>query len=136
PGAPAPPSASPQAADTTAPAAAPLTINSGAASTNATVVTLALAATDAVGVTGYYLSTSSTPPAASAAGWTTVTPNTSYVGSPSYTLASGDGSNTVCAYSKDAATSGSPTSSSAILQDQTPPTHATRTPTAPRAQTI
>src|SRR5206468_13099636 len=64
-------SAVPQAPDTTAPAGS-LTINAGAAYTSATSATLALAATDTVGLTGYYLATSATPPAASASGSTTV----------------------------------------------------------------
>src|SRR5205814_10070157 len=64
-------STAPQAPDTTAPAGS-LTINAGGAYTASTTVTLALAATDTVGVTGYYLATSATPPAASAVGWTTV----------------------------------------------------------------
>src|SRR5206468_3893444 len=64
-------SAVPQAPDTTAPAGS-LTINAGATYTSATSVTLALAATDTVGLTGYYLATSATPPAASASGSTTV----------------------------------------------------------------
>src|SRR5207253_3930808 len=50
-------SADPCAPDPTAPAGS-LTINAGGAYTASTSVTLALAATDTVGVTGYYLATS------------------------------------------------------------------------------
>src|SRR5207248_8718818 len=50
-----------------------LGINSGAAYSGTTAVTLNLAASDAVGVTGYYLSGSATAPLATASGWTAVT---------------------------------------------------------------
>ena len=55
-----------------------ISINSGATYTKSTTVTLKLSATDDVGVTGYYLSTSSTVPSATATGWTAVTSFTSY----------------------------------------------------------
>src|SRR5207247_5313220 len=93
-------SAVPQAPDTTAPAGS-LTINAGATYTSATSVTLALAATDTVGVTAYYLSTSATTPAASAAGWTTVTSSTSYTGTLGYALSAGDGTKTLYTWYKD-----------------------------------
>src|SRR5438046_1821355 len=51
--------------------------------------------TDTVGVTGYYVSTSATPPAASAVGWTTVTSTTSYTGTLGYALGAGDGTKTL-----------------------------------------
>src|SRR3972149_10174401 len=65
--------------DTTAPlnTTASNFINSGAASTNLTNVTLSISATDIVGVTGYYLSETSGTPSASAAGWVAVTSVTS-----------------------------------------------------------
>src|SRR5207245_10468202 len=79
-----------------------VTINSGAAATAATAVTLSLSATDAVGVTGYYLSTSATAPAATAAGWVTVPATLSYSGSVGSTLSAGDGTKTVYAWFKEA----------------------------------
>jgi uncharacterized alkaline shock family protein YloU len=90
-------------ADATAPTGS-ISINSGAASTTSTSVTLTLSATDAVGVTGYYVSETSTTPTATASGWTSVTSTTSYSNSSvSFTLSSGDGTKTVYAWFKDAA---------------------------------
>src|SRR5439155_276311 len=110
------------AADTTAPAGS-LTINAGVAYTASTIVTLALAATDAVGVTGYYLATSATQPAASAAGWTTVPSSTSYTGSLSYALSAGDGTKTLYTWYKDAAGNVSTIAAASILLDQTAPSN-------------
>src|SRR5438876_1226743 len=107
-------SAAPQAPDTTAPAGS-LTINAGGAYTASTTVTLALAATDTVGVTGYYVSTSATPPAASAVGWTTVTSSTSYTGTLSYALGAGDGTKTLYTWYKDAAGDGKSTALNSSL---------------------
>src|SRR5262245_64887981 len=77
-------------------------INNNAAYTNLTTVTLALAATDNVGVTGYYVSSSPTSPAASAVGWVTVASSPSYNGTAGYTLRTGDGSTTHHASSRAA----------------------------------
>jgi len=52
-------------------------------------VTLAISATDNVGVTGYYASESSTTPEGSAS-WTSVTSTTSYSANVSFTLSSDD----------------------------------------------
>src|SRR5260221_240038 len=108
--------------DTTAPVGT-LGINSGAAYSGSTVVTLTLSATDAVGVTGYYTSSSATPPLATASGWTAVTATTSYNGTAAYTLATGDGSKTVYAWYKDAAGNVSTTASASITLDQTAPSN-------------
>jgi hypothetical protein len=113
-------SATPQPADTTAPTGS-VTINSNAAYTATTAVTLNLSATDSIGVRGYYLSTSSTPPLATAAGWVTVTSTTSFSTNVSYTLTAGDGTKTVYAWYKDAAGNVSATASDAIVLDQTAP---------------
>ncbi len=65
-------------------------INSGAAETNSTTVAVALAATDNVGVTAYFVSGGigqafpAVEPAANAVGWVAVTPNTSYSASVNY----------------------------------------------------
>ncbi|GEM_PF-1254707 len=66
------PTPTPTPTDTTAPSGS-VSINSGVLYTNSTTVTLTLSATDSTGVTGYYLSDSSTTPSASASGWTSVT---------------------------------------------------------------
>src|SRR2546426_7729584 len=61
----------------TAPAGS-LSINGKAASTRSTAVTVTLSATDMRGVTGYYLSTSSTRPASTTPGWVAVASTPSY----------------------------------------------------------
>ncbi len=120
-------------ADTTPPTGS-LTINSGAAYSPWTPVTLGLTATDNVGVTGYYVSSSATPPAATAAGWVAVTSTTSYSGNVSFPLPSGDGTKTVYAWYEDAAGNVSTRASDSILLDTTPPTNGTLTATAGNAQ--
>jgi len=75
-----------------------------------------------VGVTGYYLSTSSSTPAASVSGWVSVTPATSYSGSPSYTLSSGEGEKKVYVWYKDAVGNVSASASDTITMDTTKPT--------------
>jgi len=66
-------------------------------------VTLAISATDNVGVTGYYASESSTTPEGSAS-WTSVTSTTSYSANVSFTLSSDDNEiKTVYIWFKDSA---------------------------------
>lgn len=91
--------------DVTAPSSTTATnfINSGASSTSSTSVTLAISATDAVGVAAYYVSEVSTTPSTSAAGWMSVTSTTSYSANVSFILSSGDGTKTVYVWFKDAA---------------------------------
>ena len=79
--------------DTIAPANTTLSnfISSGAASTSSATVSLGIAATDAVGVVGYFVAentTGTTPakPAAAAAGWNATTSTTGYNGSVNYTF--------------------------------------------------
>ena len=123
------------AARDTSPPMCTLTINNGAAVTPWTAATLSLSATDNVGVTGYYLATSATPPPATAAGWVAVTATPSYSNSNvPYTLSNGDGSKTVYAWYKDAAGNVSGTASASILLDQTPPSNGTLTATPGNAQ--
>ena len=69
--------------DTTAPVGS-LSINGNAAYTKATAVALTLSATDGVGVTGYYRSSSPAAPSANATGWWAVTSTASYNGSAGY----------------------------------------------------
>ncbi|HBR15330.1 MAG TPA: hypothetical protein DD723_07295 [Candidatus Omnitrophica bacterium] len=115
--------------DTTAPTSS-ININDGAAYTKSTVVTLALSATDNVGVTGYYISTGATAPLASASGWTSVTSTTIYNGSVSYTLSSGDGSKTIYVWSKDAAGNVSTAAMDSITLDTTQPVVSITSPTS------
>ena len=107
-----------------------ITINSGAAYTKSTAVTLNLSATDNIGVTGYYLSTSSTKPSATATGWTSVTSTASYSANVSYTLSSGDGSKTIYAWYKDSAGNVSATASDSITLDTTAPAITITSPTS------
>ena len=79
-------------ADTPSPANTIININSNADNATSTSVTLAISATDNVGVTGYYASESSTTPEGSAS-WTSVTSTTSYSANVSFTLSSVDNEN-------------------------------------------
>ena len=86
--------------DTSAPTGS-ISINGNDTYTKSTNVNLSFSATDNSGVTGYYISTSSSTPSASAAGWTSATSTTSYSANVSYTLSSGDGEKTVYVWYKD-----------------------------------
>ena len=79
--------------DSTAPTVTAFAIPATSASLTVAITTFT--ATDAVGVTGYLVTESSTVPAASAAGWTASAPAT-------YTFAT-EGSKTLYAWAKDAA---------------------------------
>ncbi len=121
-------------ADTTAPMGT-LTINGGAASTNWTAATLGLSATDAVGVTGYYVSSSATVPTAGASGWVAVTSTPSYSNANvPFTLPAGDGTKTAYAWFKDAAGNVSSAAPDTIALDQTAPTNGSLTATAGTGQ--
>jgi Glucodextranase, domain B len=80
------------AIDTTAPVIGVFTLP--ATATSLTVPVSSLTATDNVAVTGYLITTSATPPAASAAGWTASAPTS---------VTAVAGSNTFYAWAKDAA---------------------------------
>ncbi|KXK25427.1 MAG: hypothetical protein UZ01_03358 [Candidatus Brocadia sinica] len=107
-----------------------ISINNGDLYTKSTAVTLALSATDDVGVTGYYLSMDSTVPLASAADWTTVSSTTGFYASVSYNLSAGDGGKTVYAWYKDAAGNVSNTTSDSITLDTTIPLITITSPTS------
>ena len=92
--------------DTTAPSNPSVSINSDAASTTSTAVTLNLSASDDVGVRGYCVSESSTTPSVSDSCWTTVTSTTSYSAAVTFTLSSGgvgDNTKTVYVWFRDSA---------------------------------
>lgn len=129
-------SATTQAAADTTPPTGSFNINSGAGYTTSTSVTLSLSASDAVGVTGYYVSTSSSTPSASASGWTAISSTTNYSSNVSYTLSSGDGTKTLYAWYKDAAGNVSSTYSDSIVLDTTAPTDGTLTATSGNAQIL
>ncbi len=116
--------------DTSAPTGGSVSINSGAAYTTTATVTLALSATDNVGVTGYYVAENSSTPSLSASAWNSVTSTTSYTGSASHTLSSGDGNKTVYVWYKDAAGNISSLASDSITLDTTSPTVTITSPTS------
>ena len=89
--------------DTDAPTNTSISINSGAANTTSTSVTLTLAATDNVGVTGYFKSNTNSTPAHDDAGWSNFSAVTPYSASGiAHTLSAGAGTKTVYAWFKDA----------------------------------
>ncbi|MBF0350205.1 MAG: hypothetical protein HQM11_04200 [SAR324 cluster bacterium] len=88
--------------DTTSPTNPTISINKGSSTTTDLAVTLTLSATDNIGITAYYISTSSTTPSGSSAGWVSTTESTSFSTDVSYLL-SGNGTLTVYAWFKDAA---------------------------------
>jgi len=95
-----------------------VTINSDAQYTNSTSVTLNLAATDAVGVTGYRVANGTD----ASGGTTVVVPSTtSFSASIPWSLAAGDGTKTVAVQYRDAALNWSPNYTDTIILDQTPP---------------
>ena len=115
--------------DTAAPSGS-ISINSGtSAYTKSTSVTLTLSATDSMGVTGYYLSTGSTAPSASASGWTTIDSTISYSGSVSRNLSAGDGLKIIYVWYKDAIGNISEIASDSISFDLTAPSLTITSPT-------
>jgi chitinase len=100
-------------------------INAGAATTNNRTVTLAISATDTVGVVAYRPSESSTNPTAATTGWITVTSTTAYSANVSFTLTSSNGTKTVYVWFKDAAGNVSARVSDTITLDTTAPTNTT-----------
>src|SRR3990172_5315643 len=113
--------------DSTAPSSPSVLINNGDTSTTSTSITLALSATDNVGVTGYCAKETSTTPSASATGWTSVTSTTSYSATVSFTLSSGsvgDNTKTVYVWFRDSAGNVSSSASDLItltISDSTTP---------------
>jgi uncharacterized delta-60 repeat protein len=104
--------------DTTNPSNPTITANNGDSSTTNTVVTLALSATDNVGITAYYASENNSTPASNASGWDSVTSSANYSDNVSFSLAStgsaGTFPRTVYIWFKDAAGNLSGYSSDAI----------------------
>ena len=84
-------------------------------------VTASLSATDSCGVTGYYLSESSSSPSTSSSGWTAITSTTSYTASVSYTFSSFSGSATLYVWFKDASGNRSSRYSATLGEDTSAP---------------
>lgn len=78
-------------------------LGSGATTAWSRSVSVALAATDSVGVVGFYLAESATPPRASSPGWSTVSATKNYSATVTFTLSNGDGRKIVYAWFKDQA---------------------------------
>lgn len=96
-----------------------ITINSNGTYTTAIEVTLNLSATDDIGVTGYYLSGSTTTPTAGQAGWISVGTITPYSANIPYTLTTSDGTKTVYVWYKDGVNNVSAVASDSIILDTT-----------------
>jgi PKD repeat protein len=99
-----------------------ITINNNAVYTTARDVTLNLSATDGIGVTGYYVSSSAATPAATGTSWVSVSPAAGFSRNVSHTLSAGDGTKTVYAFYKNAGGNVSPSASDSIILDTTAPT--------------
>lgn len=107
-----------------------ISINADATYTNSTAVTLNLSATDDTGVTGYYLSTSSSIPSASETGWVSVASTANYSANISYTITREDGSKRIYVWYRDAAGNVSTTASDSIILDRTDPAITITSPTS------
>ena len=104
-------------------------INSGAASTNSTNVTLTLSATDNAGVTGYCAKELSAAPLGNDTCWTSISSVTSYSAGITFTLSSVEGTKTVYVWFKDAAGNISSAANDSIILGSPPsaPTGVTAT---------
>lgn len=94
-------SATPGGGDVTAPVVTVFTVP--ATSTSLTVAITTLTATDAVGVVGWIITESATPPAHNAAGWNAVSSTTSFTSAALTYVCAENGRKTLYAYAKDAA---------------------------------
>ncbi len=115
-------------ADTIAPTGS-ISINNSAY-TNSRLVTLSLYAADNIGVIGYHISASPTPPSAVASSWKSVSSSKNYAEDVSYTLSSGDGRKTIYVWYKDAAGNISASANDSIVLDTTAPTITITSPTS------
>jgi hypothetical protein len=106
--------------DTTAPTNPSISINSGASLATSSSVTLSLSATDDLGVSAYFLSSSSSAPSSTDSGWTSITATASYSASVSYNLTEGKGTNTVYVWFKDTAGNVSLSASDSITYESIP----------------
>lgn len=106
--------------DTTAPVGS-ITIKDGDTRTNSTTVTINLAASDNIGVTGYYISTSKEVSLAIAERWISVPPAVNYSANISYALSDEDGTKTVYVWFRDDSWNISEAVSDDIVLDTTAP---------------
>lgn len=106
--------------DTTAPVGS-IKIKGGDTYTNSTTVTINLAASDNVGVTGYYISMSKEASLAIAERWTSVPSAANYNANISYALSSGDGTKTAYVWFRDDSWDISEAVSDDVVLDTTSP---------------
>ena len=99
-----------------------LTINDGVVATNQTDVTLKLVASDAVGVTAYYVSSQSANPTTSDSNWNSITSVSSFSKQVSETISAVEKSHSLYAWFRDAAGGTSTQASASIIYDSTAPT--------------
>ena len=99
-----------------------ITINNNAVYANSGSMTFNLSATDAVGVTGYYIAQDPTVPTISTPGWVAVTPTTNFSANPVLNIGVTNGVRTMNVWYKDAAGNISTTYSDSIILDTTFPT--------------
>ena len=92
-------------------------INKGAATTNASTVSLAISATKRTGVTGYYISEQSKRPQAGKPGWVAIPSIASYATTTPYPLSKRDGKKNIYVWFKDAFGHVSKVKSGAIVFD-------------------
>ncbi len=117
------------------PPAGSVNANNGASCTNSPTVVLNLSATDNVGVTGYYLSTSSIPPSSHSTGWTSAPSAMQFRDDVLFTFREHDGKNTVYAWYKDDAGNISGGANCSIFVDTTPPEITITYPTSDHSYT-
>lgn len=98
-----------------------ITINSSGTYTTAREVILNLSATDAIGVTGYFVSENADTPYGTQTGWVSIVPSTAYSEDIQYTLTTTDETKTVYVWYKDGAGNISGVVSDAIILDTTFP---------------
>jgi len=107
--------------DTFAPTGS-IKINTDSDYVDSASVTLTFSASDNIGVTGYFLSSSSAKPSIDNVGWTSISSTINYGEDISYTLSGGDESKTLYVWYKDAAGNVSDSASDSITLDTTAPT--------------
>jgi len=115
--------------DTTAPTGS-ININNDSTYTNSNTITLGLSASDDIGVTGYYVSTSSIIPSVNDSGWISISSTASFSEDVSYTLSSGDGDKTVYVWYKDDSGNISNVAEDSIILDTNTPTVSITSPTS------
>ena len=98
-----------------------ITINDSAAATNQTSVSVKLSGADAIGITGYIISTNSDVPNLNSSAWTEITSQKNYSITNNSTIGPSEASYSFYGWMKDAANNISATASTSIFYDTTSP---------------